>query len=363
MRQANTTYVDLRSTLDDVDPLVEASKPVARRLGPYLDELRPFARDARADGPRPERARPGSPGQDNDLLELNRTYPPLADIAVDTKTRQIDFGTGARNVGRNRGAFPERARRWPESTPIVAQGRPYTPDFVGWLDDFSQTGRLRRARQLLALADATSTRSARPTGGAVAGIPRESTGPTSSRTRQRHQFKRCPGAAEAPAPDGSNVWSLEEEREKLDCLEKDRDGGEPRMIARLTSVAVLLRAVVAAVVVTGASDGGDGQHLLDRVRQRVRHRRGRRPEDRRRQGRADNDFELDRTSRTQVTVEVEVNEPGFDSLKSDAELRGPPAVADRRVLRRLRGRQGSTGDPGRRQRAGRADRRRRSRPT
>ena len=36
-----------------------------------------------------------------------------------------------------------------------------------------------------------------------------------------NQYKRCPGAAEAPAPDGSNVWS-DEEREELDCLESDR---------------------------------------------------------------------------------------------------------------------------------------------
>ncbi len=35
------------------------------------------------------------------------------------------------------------------------------------------------------------------------------------------QHKRCPGAAEAPAPDGSNVFS-EEEQEELDCLEEDR---------------------------------------------------------------------------------------------------------------------------------------------
>jgi len=35
------------------------------------------------------------------------------------------------------------------------------------------------------------------------------------------QHKRCPGGAEAPAPDGSNVLS-DDEREALDCLEEDR---------------------------------------------------------------------------------------------------------------------------------------------
>ena len=46
MRRANTTFVNLRSTLDEVDPLVEASKPVAKRLGPFLSQARAFAADA-----------------------------------------------------------------------------------------------------------------------------------------------------------------------------------------------------------------------------------------------------------------------------------------------------------------------------
>ena len=45
MRRANTTFVNLRAALDDVDPLVDASKPAVRRLGPFLDEARLFARD------------------------------------------------------------------------------------------------------------------------------------------------------------------------------------------------------------------------------------------------------------------------------------------------------------------------------
>ena len=35
------------------------------------------------------------------------------------------------------------------------------------------------------------------------------------------QYKRCPGSAEAPAKDGSNVLRAEE-RERLDCDEADR---------------------------------------------------------------------------------------------------------------------------------------------
>src|SRR5581483_2977512 len=46
MRQANTTFVNLRATLDDLTPLVNASKPVADRLGPFFHTFRRAAHDA-----------------------------------------------------------------------------------------------------------------------------------------------------------------------------------------------------------------------------------------------------------------------------------------------------------------------------
>ena len=38
------------------------------------------------------------------------------------------------------------------------------------------------------------------------------------------QVKRCPGASEEAAPDGSNVWS-EAEQKELDCIEAHRATG------------------------------------------------------------------------------------------------------------------------------------------
>jgi phospholipid/cholesterol/gamma-HCH transport system substrate-binding protein len=221
-RTANSTYVNLRATLDDVDPLVEASKPVARKLGPYLDELRPFANEA-VPTIRDLARLTGSPGEGNDLLELNRTYPPLADVAVDTKRRRIDYGTGAVDLGRKRGSFPEAAEAFRDSAPIIAQGRPYTPDFLGWFDDFSQTGaydalgsfsRSQTYFNMFTLSD----------GGL---IPRAEQGAVFKQLAKTYQFKRCPGAAELPSFDKSNVWS-EEEQEKLDCREDDRSMGTLR---------------------------------------------------------------------------------------------------------------------------------------
>ena len=79
MRRANTTFVNLRSTLDEVDPLVEASKPVAKRLGPFLSQARAFAADAEPTV-RDLSLTIRRSGRANDLIDLLQSFPPLGDI-------------------------------------------------------------------------------------------------------------------------------------------------------------------------------------------------------------------------------------------------------------------------------------------
>ena len=223
MRQANTTYVDLRSTLDELDPFVEASKPVAKRLQPYLRELRPFAADARPTV-RDLSAIVRKPGADNDLVELNRTYPALADITTETRDRKIDFGTGPQDVGRTRGAFPELADALEGSTPIVAHGRPYAPDFVGWMDDFSHTGGWDANGSFSRTQTLLNAFSPSDGSGAFALLPLSNRADVLKRFSRTQQTKRCPGGAEEIAPDKSNAFS-EEERRELDCVEEHRATG------------------------------------------------------------------------------------------------------------------------------------------
>jgi phospholipid/cholesterol/gamma-HCH transport system substrate-binding protein len=224
MRQANTTFVDVRSALDDVDPLVDASKPVAKKLGPFLDELRPLARDARPTVRDLSRI-VFQKGADNDLNDLQHTFPPLKAAALDTKTRSIDFGTGAKNVGRVRGAFPEISEALTDSAPLIAFGRPYTVDFDGWADDFSTTGSydalggFSRTFNVFNAFDATAN--------TATFVPLDQRFVNLQNTVRANQFKRCPGAAEEPAPDGSNVWSAEEMR-AMDCEESGRATGPIR---------------------------------------------------------------------------------------------------------------------------------------
>ena len=46
MALADTTFVNLRNSLDALTPLVNASKPVAPKLQKFLAQLRPLAQNA-----------------------------------------------------------------------------------------------------------------------------------------------------------------------------------------------------------------------------------------------------------------------------------------------------------------------------
>jgi len=221
MRRANTTFVNLRSTLDQVDPLVNASKPVAIKLQPLLANLRPLARDAKPTV-RDLSNVIRKPGANNDLTELTQTFPGLASSALDTKTRSIDEGGGPVNVGNVKGSFPETSKALTDAAPIIAAGRPYTPDLWGWFDDFSTpgtydaTGGWPRATGVFNAATFE--------GGVPNLLPLGERGLETANAMRRGQYRRCPGASEEAAPDGSNVWSAADQK-LLGCTEQDRAVG------------------------------------------------------------------------------------------------------------------------------------------
>jgi phospholipid/cholesterol/gamma-HCH transport system substrate-binding protein len=109
------------------------------------------------------------------------------------------------NGANRRGAFPETTDALRAAAPQIAFGRPYTPDFVGWMDDFSTTGGYD--------ANGGFSRAWINFSEILYGA-----GP------KLKQFRRCPGANELPAADGSNVFSAEE-AEALDCDPNQRSVG------------------------------------------------------------------------------------------------------------------------------------------
>jgi phospholipid/cholesterol/gamma-HCH transport system substrate-binding protein len=197
-RKANTTFVNLRAALDDLDPLVAESKPVAKKLRPFLAELRPLARDARPTIKDLSKI-VKRPGGANDLIELTRLQVPLRDVT----TRKV-----AANGKEREGAFKASQEALKGNTPEFAFFRPYTPDLLGWFDDFSHSGvydalgavsRVGVHANPFALVGAGG-------GGQFELIPPELRDEALRATLERRQNNRCPGGAEHKTDDGSGPY-------------------------------------------------------------------------------------------------------------------------------------------------------------
>jgi phospholipid/cholesterol/gamma-HCH transport system substrate-binding protein len=140
MRLANTTFVNLRSALDDLKPLVDASKPVAPKLQKLLLELRPLAQDAVPTvhnlaniicTPQHQAVGCSYPGPNQDLIDLTRQSIPLAAVTVHNVQAN----------GKSRpGAFPESVTSLNSSTPELAVARPYAVDLTGWFEGYTHPG-------------------------------------------------------------------------------------------------------------------------------------------------------------------------------------------------------------------------------
>ena len=117
LRQANTTFVNLRAALDDLTPVVNAFKPATKDLAPFLRKLRPVA----------ERSVPvfgdlrlalNREGKHNDLTDQLRELPRVERKASTEVPRAI-AGLDA-------------------SQPFFEFARPYMPDLMGFLSKFAE---------------------------------------------------------------------------------------------------------------------------------------------------------------------------------------------------------------------------------
>lgn len=196
LRRGNTTFVNLRSTLDDLDVLVDESKPVAPRLAPFFRELRPLVAEARptiADLRKLVR----QPGANNDAVELLRKAPRLSRVTA-------PFARNAITALR-------------KSQPVVEFIRPYTPELVGWFRDFGQTAATYDANGHYARI-APQFNAFQFSDSPAALIPQDPSARMNQNGVPNYFFpspRRCPGSSIQPAPDGSNPWR--DSSGTLDC--------------------------------------------------------------------------------------------------------------------------------------------------
>jgi phospholipid/cholesterol/gamma-HCH transport system substrate-binding protein len=117
MRQANTTFVNLRAALGDVEPLVETAKPATKNLAPFLSELRPVLSRA-VPVFKNLRLSTSRKGFANDTAELLASLPVVQERAAK--------------------AFPHAERGIEAFQPTLDFARGYTPDIFNGFGKLGQ---------------------------------------------------------------------------------------------------------------------------------------------------------------------------------------------------------------------------------
>ena len=118
LRQANTTFVNLRTTLDDLDPLVAASYPGTEDLAPFLRLVQTVTGDSKPVVRNLAKVVQRK-GQSNDLADTLKDLPTVSD-AGET-------------------AFPSLVDAFDASQKNLELFRPYGPDVFGAITKLGQT--------------------------------------------------------------------------------------------------------------------------------------------------------------------------------------------------------------------------------
>jgi phospholipid/cholesterol/gamma-HCH transport system substrate-binding protein len=183
MRQANTTFVNLRAALDDLDPLVETAKPATKNLAPFLAELRPVISKF-VPVVRNLRLTVARPGKANDASELLAVLPTVQQLASN--------------------AFPHSEDAIAAFQPNLNFARAYTPDLFNGLGKlglaagfYDGNGHYLRAATSLQNLFKYEAGTLKPIS---KGEQYDVFAPSNGARR------RCPGGATQPAADGSNPF-------------------------------------------------------------------------------------------------------------------------------------------------------------
>jgi phospholipid/cholesterol/gamma-HCH transport system substrate-binding protein len=183
MRQSNTTFVNLRAALDDLDPLINTAKPATKNLAPFLAELRPvlskfipFTRNLKLTVDRP--------GKGNDLADLLRTVPKVQSLASK--------------------AFPHSEEAISAFLPDLTEWRTYTPDFYNALGKLGTAAGYYDGNGHYVRASVSAQNFFKYEAGELKPIARnEQLNAFGSEAGSR---KPCPGGATQTASDGSNPF-------------------------------------------------------------------------------------------------------------------------------------------------------------
>lgn len=182
-RQSNTTFVNLRAALTDLEPLVNTAKPATKELAPFLAELRPifqklvpfthYLREATS-----------KPGPANDTVDLLRLLP------------AVERGASK--------AFPHSEKASADFQPNLNFIRAYTPDLFNAIGKFGAIAGYYDGNGHYVRAATSAQNLFKYSGGTLQPITKAQQNEFFGSSPPVH--RRCPGGATQSAPDGSNPF-------------------------------------------------------------------------------------------------------------------------------------------------------------
>jgi phospholipid/cholesterol/gamma-HCH transport system substrate-binding protein len=202
LRNANTTFVNLRAALDDLQPFAAAARPAAKELLPFLIELRATARNA-VPTVRDLSAIIRAPGKANDLVELQLAQPPLRDAAIGSGFPECGPGPEdpddlevAADDDYTQGSFGEAICSLSNGHPNLTAFRAYIPDVVGWFDGFGHSGYVDAVGGLARVGTTVNTFS--PSSTLLPNLADPDTPAEQLAALTTGYTRRCPGSSERP---------------------------------------------------------------------------------------------------------------------------------------------------------------------
>jgi len=183
MRQSNTTFVNLRAALDDLEPLFETAKPATRNLAPFLAELRPVFQKL-IPVTHNLRLTVSRPGKANDTADLLAALPDVETLASK--------------------AFPHSEAAIEAFQPNLNFIRAYTPDLFNALGKLGQVSGYYDGNGHYVRVSPTDQNLFRLEGETLKPISKSEQFTPFGSSAPVHS--RCPGGATQPAADGSNPW-------------------------------------------------------------------------------------------------------------------------------------------------------------
>jgi phospholipid/cholesterol/gamma-HCH transport system substrate-binding protein len=184
LRQSNTTFVNLRAALDDLDPLVETAKPATRNLAPFLAELRPVLSKL-IPVTRNLRLTVARPGEANDAGELLAVLPTVQELASN--------------------AFPHSEAAIAAFQPNLNFIRSYTPDLFNAVGKLGQVAGYYDGNGHYVRAAPSTQNLFAYEAGTLKPITKGEQYDAFGSSTPVH--RRCPGGATQNAPDGSNPYT------------------------------------------------------------------------------------------------------------------------------------------------------------